>query len=166
MLYSAKTDRAKRGKQFQEEVFNFMVESKLNVKSTWDYYKNKNLEYTNVDLAKIEQKEGDILLFDNNENVTLHFEVFTLLDEKGIFPVFKTTKYYGDNKYYIVKLLSTNEIYLMPSRSWNGYAKKLKKINIHGKDFYSYKISYIQNFRNKIKIDFTNNDIKKIVSSL
>ena len=59
MLYSAKTDRAKRGKQFQEEVFNFMVESKLNVKSTWDYYKNKNLEYTNVDLAKIEHARSD-----------------------------------------------------------------------------------------------------------
>jgi len=154
MLYNENTDRAKRGKKFQTEFYNLMLENKLNVIPTWDYFKQKNKNYTKVDLAKLELRNGDILLFDERKYIIAHFELFTLLNDDGLFPVSKTKNFIGDNKYYVIKLLSNDDVYLMHSKSWNSYARKInKQVNVHGKDFYCYNKNIILNFRNKIKID-------------
>lgn len=125
--FNPKSKRAIAGLGFQREILENlqMTFPKVGFEMTWDFFKSKNPDYTDKQLAILEKENGDITYVFNGNR---HFIecCFAMGTEVSRLCEMKRQKFVGENKWYCYGFAGTKEIILIPSFVWRKYTETIK----------------------------------------
>ena len=125
--FNPKSKRAIAGLAFQQRVFeNFTVTfPDIRFEMTWDFFKSKNPELTDKDLAVLEKEHGDITYLLHGER---HFVecCYAMGTEISRLCEMKRRKFVGKNKWYCYGFSDNDEIILIPSFVWKKYTEQIE----------------------------------------
>jgi len=124
--FKPKSKRAIAGLAFQQTVFESFTSKFPNIafEMTWDFFKSKNPDLADRELAIIEKTNGDITYLYNGERhyVECCFAMGTTVSRLC---EMKRRKFVGKNKWYCYGFAGSNELVLMPSLVWKNYTKQI-----------------------------------------
>ena len=141
-MFKASKEKVNKGLTFQSIMMNTFKEHFVSVVDSREHIMKLKPNEPEVVYNTYESKNGDIII----ENI--HLECITAA-KSSIFPETKLQNFKGKKHYYVFHLDDTEEVFVVPSYTWNCYMRKCNKVRKEGRAYRTFKASYVRNLRRK-----------------
>jgi len=147
MKCNTSSEQYKRGMKLQNAVqqeFGEEFQEVIRVREDWlpsiDPYLRES------QLSLLEKTWGDLVVRLTPKGEAIFVECVSLKDERSRFPESKVGMFEGDNKWYAFAWDGKLQK-IIPSRTWNGYARKLESFSFRGSPYRKFTKWHIRNIR-------------------
>jgi len=152
-FFNPDSNRAKRGKNWEQKLFDQLLDAGHDVVKTREQLKIKYPDASEGKISSMEQREGDLIVtFASGRNVHLECIVCPV-SGNGNFPEHKRNRFISDQKkekWYAFIISSdgiSGEQVFIPAGVWNAYSGKLPATAWKGKQFRTYSSFLIKGIR-------------------
>jgi len=142
-MFNASKEKIEKGLNFQILILNEFRDHFKKVIDSRSYIENLKPNELEVVYNTFESKNGDIII-----DETIHLECVTVAKE-SIFPESKLRNFKGKKHYYIFKLDDTDEVFVVPSYTWNCYMRKCNKFRMKKRGYRRFRASHVRGLRRK-----------------